>query len=95
MTATDSSKNTEQSSSKSASATPRSITPAAQHHDEDEGLVLVRLTKQIFLVLMNLFFLIYRIFHPHKNFIRQKSIPINHQILKMKLFHPFILKFKH
>jgi hypothetical protein len=56
MTATDSSRNTEQSSSKSASGTPRSITPAAQHYDEDEGLVLVRLTKQIFLVLMNLFF---------------------------------------
>ena len=41
----DSSKTTEQLSSKSASGTPRSVTPAAQPHDEDEGLVLVRLTK--------------------------------------------------
>jgi hypothetical protein len=32
----------EQFSSKSASNTPRSITPAAQSHDDDEGLVLVR-----------------------------------------------------
>ncbi|CAF2735774.1 unnamed protein product [Rotaria sp. Silwood2] len=36
----DSSKPIEQLSSKSASGTPRSITPAVQSHDDDEGLVL-------------------------------------------------------
>ncbi|CAF0827838.1 unnamed protein product [Rotaria sp. Silwood1] len=36
----DSSKLTEQLSSKSASGTPRSTTPAVQSHDDDEGLVL-------------------------------------------------------
>jgi hypothetical protein len=48
MLTNDLSKITEQSSSKSASDTPRSITPAAQTHDEDEGLVLVRLKKKFF-----------------------------------------------
>jgi hypothetical protein len=48
MFATDSSKTTERSSSKSASGTPRSITPAAQHHDDDQGLVLVRLKHKYF-----------------------------------------------
>jgi len=41
---------TEQSSSKSASDTPRSTTPAAQYQDEDEGLVLVRLKNKFLLI---------------------------------------------
>ncbi|CAF0868397.1 unnamed protein product [Adineta steineri] len=40
MLVDDISETTEQSSSKSASNTPRSITPAVQYQDEDEGLVL-------------------------------------------------------
>ena len=49
MTATDVPKTPEQLSSKSASGTPRSTTPAAQHHDDDEGLVLVRLVNKYLL----------------------------------------------
>jgi hypothetical protein len=57
MTATDVPKTPEQISSKSASGTPRSITPAAQHHDEDEGLFLVRFVNKYFSPLMNFYFL--------------------------------------
>jgi hypothetical protein len=42
MLAEDSLPTTEQLSSKSASGTPRSNTPAVQFNDDDEGLVLVR-----------------------------------------------------
>jgi hypothetical protein len=43
-------KTIEQSSSKSASGTPRSITPAAQSHDEDEGLIFVRFKNKFFFI---------------------------------------------
>lgn len=42
MLTNDVSKTIEQSTSKSVSGTPRSVTPAVQSHDDDEGLVLVR-----------------------------------------------------
>lgn len=50
MFANQSSKTAEKLSSKSASGTPRSITP----HDEDQGLVLVR-TKKLFLFTSRVF----------------------------------------
>jgi hypothetical protein len=49
MSKNDLSKTIEQAPSKSASGTPRSITPAVQSHDEDEGLVLVRLKNKFLL----------------------------------------------
>jgi hypothetical protein len=42
MLADDPSETPEQSLSKSTSGTPRSITPAVQFHDDDQGLILVR-----------------------------------------------------